>query len=811
MNKTLHIAKLRFMRSLLLAGMLWMGYFAQAQVSTPLDQGLPGTASATCVHNGDLYVLYALDTTAFQEQYGVGHWNGLYWSYYPGLSAPPIVTTDEGRYRFTSIAWFNGSLYAGGSIVNARSAFPVNHLYRWNPQTQKWDVINGAIQTINYGILDMVVYQNELVVAGLFDQAQGQSASNITKFNGSTWSYIGTSGSDQGTNGLINDLFIHRNRLYIAGEFNKVGASITGNTAFWTGSVWGGIGNPFSDQTSQLASTGDTLFALGNDAGIPSIKRFTGTGWLKLDSFTQFDRFEPEGIEGMSGSLWVHGRFASSGKNAVLLSIAPAIQTWPLNTAGHIQGLSFWNKKLYLWGDLNNIGHICRYEAGMGILEGYIYQELNKNCTFDTLEPTLQGRAVLLRSSRGTELCMSDASGRFRFSAPPGTYEVLAATRKHWEPACGITTINIHAGETQELNLAQRLLPNKTDLRLKLVGLNPTGMDADRYMRYEVTMENIGSNPIRGATLHFFHDKRLMKFASQPPASNYSSPEAVWSIPELLPGMVSKIQLRVFVPEGLPAQELLKAWIRTGTLFTASDLDLSDNLDTIALTPAGNPGNGNTKSAVPEQFILPQTNFITYTIHFRNNTEFKTARFHITDTIDLNLPVEYLETVAWSHNYRLRVVDGRIAVFSMDPGVLLPSEQSDSLSRGYFSYRIKVKPNLAAGTEVFNTAQIAFDVFGNSLTNRTLHVYSDPTVGLKEIQAVAGFRVFPNPANGRIIVENVSPEARNFTLHDVQGRQLQQIQLLTGTRQLMDLGHLPSGIYLLQSGNESIKIMLQGR
>lgn len=813
MNKTIHISNLQLMRSALLAGMLFLGLFpfAQAQVTMPLDQGLPGAATATCVHNDDLYVLYAQDTTAFQEQYGVGHWNGLYWSYYPGLSAPAIVTTDEGRYRFTSIAWFNGTLYAGGSIVNAQSAVPVNHLYRWNQQTQKWDVINGAIQTLNYGILDMVVYQNELVIAGLFDQAQGQSASNITKFDGNSWSYIGTSGSDQGTNGLINDLFIHRNRLYIAGAFNRVGASITGNTAFWTGSVWGGIGNPFSDQTQQLASTGDTLFALGADAGIPSIKRFTGTGWSKLDSFSGFNRYEPEGMEGVSGRLWVHGRFEWLGNTSVLLSISPEINTWPMDVPGQVQGMSFWDQALYLWGDLNSIGNICRFEAHMGILEGSIYHELNKNCMMDTPEPKLQNRAVLLRSSSGTQVTMSDAAGRYRFCVLAGTYEVLVAPRKHWESLCGVTSVNINAGETHEVNLAQRLIPNQTDVRLKLVGLNPEGMDADRYMRYEVTLENIGSTTIRGATLHFFHDPRLTQFASQPPASNYSSPEAVWSIQELEAGAVAKIKLRIFVPEGISAQELLKAWVRTGTLLNASDLDLSDNLDTIVRSATGSQGNGNTKSAHPEQYILPQTNFITYTIHFRNNTEFKTSRFHITDTIDVNLPVEYLETVAWSHNYRLRVVDGRIAVFSMDPGILLPSEQSDTLSRGYFTYRIKVKPDLATGTEVYNTAQIAFDVFGNSQTNRTLHVYSNPTVGLNEIRAVTGFRVYPNPAQERIIIENISPALRTFALYDVQGRQVQQISVRDGARLMMDLSHLPSGIYLLHSGHESIKIVVQSR
>ncbi|MEY3983738.1 MAG: Secretion system C-terminal sorting domain, partial [Bacteroidota bacterium] len=83
-------------------------------------------------------------------------------------------------------------------------------------------------------------------------------------------------------------------------------------------------------------------------------------------------------------------------------------------------------------------------------------------------------------------------------------------------------------------------------------------------------------------------------------------------------------------------------------------------------------------------------------------------------------------------------------------------------------------------------------------------------VGLNEIRAVTGFRVYPNPAQEKIIIENISPGLRTFVLYDVQGRQVQQLNVREGARLLMDLSRLPSGIYLLHSGNESIKIMLQG-
>jgi len=152
----------------------------QGQVAAPLAEGLRGAAKATWQEGNDVYVLYATDNTAFQEKYEVARWNGLYWTYYPGLNAPSIVTSDQGSYRFTSVAVYRDTLYAGGMLADATSAFPVNHLYRWNGQA--WEVIGGAIQTLNNGISDMLVYQGKLIVAGLFDEAQGKTASNITKY-----------------------------------------------------------------------------------------------------------------------------------------------------------------------------------------------------------------------------------------------------------------------------------------------------------------------------------------------------------------------------------------------------------------------------------------------------------------------------------------------------------------------------------------------------------------------------------------------------------------------------------------------------
>jgi hypothetical protein len=782
----------------------------QGQVAAPLAEGLRGAAKATWQEGNDVYVLYATDNTAFQEKYEVARWNGLYWTYYPGLNAPSIVTSDQGSYRFTSVAVYRDTLYAGGMLADATSAFPVNHLYRWNGQA--WEVIGGAIQTLNNGISDMLVYQGKLIVAGLFDEAQGKTASNITQYQNGIWSYIGPSSTEQGTNGRIRDLFVHEGRLYIGGEFSLVGQNITGNTAFWTGTLWGGIGNPFRDYTIQLAASSDSLYALGIESGSASVKRFTGTGWMDLkDSFSSLNRFEPEHLNGKPGLLVLTGQFRSGSTDASALALDPSVRLLPMRVNGPLNGVHFFGDKLLVYGGFTQPAPaVFNWKEGHALVRGTLYQELQENCRRDADEKPLAGRTVIAASGAKQYVAITDTAGYFEFILPAGTWLFSAGPRKYWSPACGDPQLSLVAGDTRTFEHGLRLAPNRNDMRVKLNAANPLGADADGRMRYEIVFENLGSTVISGATVHFTHDTRMQQFRSEPQAANYQNPEAVWTVDNLQAGERRRIRLSLLPPAGIAPSLLQPAAVRTGSLFTASDLDLSDNRDSVHYQTFASGTDGNMKSASPEDRILPGTEEIVYTIHFRNNEGYKTARFSITDTIDVNLPLQYLETVSWSHDYRLRVVDGRVAVFTMDPGVLYPYEQSDTLSRGWFSYKIKVRKGLAVGTKIENTAQIAFDSYGQRRTNTTVHTYFDPTVGVVEPGYFSGMRFYPNPVSGFLQVQSLTGKAQGFTITGMDGRNWMQFRLEGGTQQAIDMRHMPAGIYVLSGEGESRKIILSG-
>ncbi|MEA2042672.1 MAG: T9SS type A sorting domain-containing protein [Bacteroidota bacterium] len=90
-------------------------------------------------------------------------------------------------------------------------------------------------------------------------------------------------------------------------------------------------------------------------------------------------------------------------------------------------------------------------------------------------------------------------------------------------------------------------------------------------------------------------------------------------------------------------------------------------------------------------------------------------------------------------------------------------------------------------------------------------------VGIIESTGILGeentkFRVYPNPSEGMLYIENNLNEEITVNINDITGRQLRKINLAVGTRKI-DLSSFGSGIYFIkaetQSGTYSKRIVIQ--
>ena len=99
-----------------------------------------------------------------------------------------------------------------------------------------------------------------LYAGGAFTTAGGVSANNIAKWNGSSWSAIGS-----GTNGRVSALgFDNSGNLYAGGAFTTAGGVSANNIAKWNGSNWRALGSGVDGAVDALAIDGvGNLYAGG--------------------------------------------------------------------------------------------------------------------------------------------------------------------------------------------------------------------------------------------------------------------------------------------------------------------------------------------------------------------------------------------------------------------------------------------------------------------------------------------------------------------------------------------------------------------
>ena len=91
---------------------------------------------------------------------------------------------------------------------------------------------NGKQPMLNTNQSHWIVYNGEIYVGGIFSNAGGVPANNIAKWNGTSWSAVGT-----GTNDAVNDFAIFNGELYVVGGFTTAGGISANRIAKWDGTI----------------------------------------------------------------------------------------------------------------------------------------------------------------------------------------------------------------------------------------------------------------------------------------------------------------------------------------------------------------------------------------------------------------------------------------------------------------------------------------------------------------------------------------------------------------------------------------------
>ncbi len=197
--------------------------------------------------------------------------------------------------------------------------------------------------------------------------------------------------------------------------------------------------------------------------------------------------------------------------------------------------------------------------------------------------------------------------------------------------------------------------------------------------------------------------------------------------------------------------------------------------------------------------------WFTYTVRFQNTGNATAQHIYVTDTLDTDLDACSFQLLGYSHVPMIEIKEN--AVRFNFPNINLPDSNANELaSHGYVQYRVKMKPGLATGTHINNTAFIYFDFNAPVVTNTTNNTITNAT-GIKEFgMQNLEFRMNPNPTSTAVNI-SVDDEmiGSSLTVYDVTGRKMAGVELKTLNYKL-ETSAFATGVYFVTIESEKGRI-----
>src|SRR5260370_12476160 len=118
---------------------------------------------------------------------------------------------------------------------------------------------------MNNAVYALAVSGNDVYAGGDFTTAGGSAANYIAKWDGSSWTAVGSGmrgiTSPSGLIPFVSALAVSGSDVYAGGMFTKAGGSAAINIAMWNGSSWSALGSGRSNLVFALAVSGGDVYA----------------------------------------------------------------------------------------------------------------------------------------------------------------------------------------------------------------------------------------------------------------------------------------------------------------------------------------------------------------------------------------------------------------------------------------------------------------------------------------------------------------------------------------------------------------------
>jgi hypothetical protein len=332
------------MKKILLLSLFMSSALLHAQTGSwaELGSGVGKQGEIQTIAVDDTGYVYAPTTNEYDNQY-VSKWNGTTWSALGGTNSfsalAGITPNSELGGDITSIVIDNaGNLYVAGNIqanvtpyiskwsggkwskvqtgndtvpltfakdlaldnsgnlyaVGSNGVCNCSVIVKWNGSN--WSILPYGISGMNSdSLINQIIADNSgnLYAAGaLYDHVNGTKY-YVAKWNGTTWSQLGTGVNALNANGRINAMTMDNGgNIYVAGNFTD--ANGVYYTAKWNGTTWSELGTGANALNSDGLGTNGAVYALATDKSgnvymgglydysLMNVWQWNGTSWNQL-------------------------------------------------------------------------------------------------------------------------------------------------------------------------------------------------------------------------------------------------------------------------------------------------------------------------------------------------------------------------------------------------------------------------------------------------------------------------------------------------------------------------------------------------
>jgi hypothetical protein len=249
----------------------------QTRTWNPLGSGVNGDVYSIAVSGNDVYVggLFsqaggnsANNVARFNTQSSTWHRLGTFAS--NGVLGEVRALAVLGRWVFV-----------GGSFVQAAGSLTVNHIARFDTQSETWSAMGtgggvGVGGVAGAAVNALAVSGSSVYAGGSFSRVNEGASSPLTTNNvarydtlTNAWSALGTS-PNVGVGGQVHALAISGDWLYAGGQFTTAGGNTANRIARFNlaSPAWSSLGtgtnNGVNSTVFAIAASGDNVFVGGN-------------------------------------------------------------------------------------------------------------------------------------------------------------------------------------------------------------------------------------------------------------------------------------------------------------------------------------------------------------------------------------------------------------------------------------------------------------------------------------------------------------------------------------------------------------------